>query len=84
MAYVTLRGSRHMKLIEIAANPQVPVSTCSNIINKERRKALETGKPDLYAVENLEIEPNSDKECSRVLTAVEKQSLINLTLSDAE
>lgn len=84
LAYATLAGSRRMKLVEIAANAQVPVSTCSDIINKARRKALETGNPDLCAAENLAPEPNSIKGCNGLLTAAEKQRLINLTLSDAE
>lgn len=84
LAYTTLTGSRRMKLVEIAANAQVPVSTCSDIINKARRKVLETGNSDLCAAENLAPEPNSTKGCNAVLTAAKKQRLIDLTLSDAE
>lgn len=73
-----------MKLVEIAANAQVPVSTCSDIINKAKRKALETGNPDLCCAENLAPEPNSTKGCNSVLTAMEKQRLIELALSDTE
>lgn len=42
-----------MKLVEIAANTQVPVNTCSDIIKKARRKGLETGNRDLCATEGL-------------------------------
>lgn len=83
LAYAMLTGSRRMNLVEIAANTQVPVSTCSDIIHKVGRKALETGNPDLCAAENLALGPNSTKGCNGVLTAAEKQRLIDLTLSDA-
>lgn len=73
-----------MKLAEIAANAQVPISTCSGIINNTKRKALETGNPDLCATENIAPKPNSQKGCNSVLTSEEKQWLIDVTLSDAE
>lgn len=84
LAYATLKGPRRMKLSEIAANSQVAVSTCSDIINKAKKKAIETGNPDLCAEENLAPEPNSKKGCNSVLTLEEERRLIEVTLSSAE
>lgn len=84
LVYATLTGPRRMKLAEIAANAQVPISTCSDIINKAKRKSLETGNPDLCTAENVAPEPNAKKGCHKVLTPAEERGLIDLTLSDAE
>lgn len=55
LAYATMtdRNGRLMKLFEIAANPQVPVSNYSSVINKVKWKAIETGNLDLWVAENL-------------------------------
>lgn len=84
LVYAMLTEPRQMKLVEIAANAQVPVSTCFNIINKAKRRTLEAANLELCCAENLAPEPNSIKRCNSILTAVEKTGLIELTLSDAE
>lgn len=40
LAYAKRTGSRHMKLVGIAANAQVPVNTYFDIINKEEERHL--------------------------------------------
>lgn len=84
LAYAILKGSRRMKLSEIAANSQISVSTCSDIINKATKKAIETGHPDLCAEENLAPKPNSKKGCNTVLILEKERRLIEITLSSGE
>lgn len=61
-----------MKLVEIAANTQVPVGTCSEIINKEERDlklGIETyAQPRVWPAES-----DSLKGCNRVSTAAENK-----------
>lgn len=83
LGYAILEGENRMTLRQISAISGVPISTCSDIINKAKQNALTTGNPDLCAAENLTPVPNSVRGSNKALSPEEEQSLIDLALSDA-
>lgn len=84
LALASLTGTKRMTMREIAANTQIQLATCGNIIREAKRRSRENGNPDLCAHENIAPKPNAQKGCNAVVTLEEKQALIDLTLSDFE
>jgi len=60
------------------------MSTCSNIIQTARQRASDNQRPDLCLDENLTPLPNSVKGCNAVLSAAQKEHLVEVTLQDTE
>lgn len=83
LGYAILEGENRMTIRQISERCAVPVSTCSDIINKAKQKARVTGIPDLCAIENLKPDLNSQRGSNKVLSAEDEQRLIELALSDA-
>lgn len=75
---------RRVTMRKIAANTEVQLATCGNIIYEVKRRSKESANSDLWTDQNIAQKPSAEKGCNALVTLEGKQALIDLTLLDFE
>lgn len=85
VGYASLTVKYHMSLKAISAAPDVPISTCLNIVRLSKHCTVENpnASDERCAVQNIKPTSNCEKGDNQELSNFKMQQVITLTTSDA-